>query len=300
MHLGLALPHYPFSFPSSRDQQIARRALAYAQRAEEFGFHQVWVSDHLFLNVAPAGRPEQREVPAECWTLLAATTSRIRLGSLATPVGFRNPNLFARMVATVDQLSAGRTDVTLGAGWNEAEYRENGLTYGPAAQRLEALAEAVQLLRRQCASVPVWVGGKRSRLLDIAATADGWNTAWNCTTAEYQHRLEALVGACRARGRDPGTVRRTVGLTTLVGRDGNDIADRWTRLQEWAPGGALDGVPLRAWARSRLVGTPQEIRRQLDDWHRLEVEQVVLSCGMPFAVWDDEQWALASKCIGSR
>lgn len=303
MRLGLALPHYPFSFPSPTDQPVARRALAYAQLAEELGFHQVWVSDHLFLNVAPADQPEQREAPAECWTLLAAiaaTTSRIRLGSLATPVGFRNPNLFARMVANVDQLSAGRLDVTLGAGWNEAEYRECDLAYGSATMRLAALAEAVRLLRQQSAGVPVWVGGKRPRLLDIAATADGWNTAWDCTTAEYRHRQETLARACRTRGRDPDTIRRTVGLTTLIGRDADDIASRWARLQQWAPGGVLNGVPLRDWARSRLVGTQQEISSQLDDWRHLGVEQIVLTCGAPFAVWEEEQWYLASEIVGSQ
>lgn len=302
MRLGLALPHYPFSFPSPSDQPIARRALAYAQRAEELGFHQVWVSDHLFLNVSPADQPEQREVPAECWTLLsaiAATTSRIRLGSLATPVGFRNPHLFARMVATVDQLSAGRLDVTLGAGWHQAEYGDSGLAYGSATERLAALAETMRLLREQCASVPVWVGGKRPRLLDIAATADGWNTAWDCTTAEYQHRTEALARACRKRDRDPDTIRRTLGLTTLIGRDTDDIADRWRRLQAWSPGGALNGVTLHDWARTRLVGTPQEIRSQLDGWRRLGIEQVILACGAPFAVWAREQWDLASELVDS-
>jgi alkanesulfonate monooxygenase SsuD/methylene tetrahydromethanopterin reductase-like flavin-dependent oxidoreductase (luciferase family) len=302
MRLGLALPHYPFSFAAASNEPVARRALAYAQRAEELGFHQVWVSDHLFLNVAPTDKPEQREVPAECWTLLAAiaaTTSRIRIGSLASPVGFRNPHLFARMVATVDQLSSRRLDVTLGAGWNEAEYRESGIAFGSAAVRLEALVEALQRLREQSAGVPVWVGGKRPRLLDIAATADGWNTAWDCTMAEYQRRQEALARACRRRGRDPNSIRRTVGLTTLIGRDADDIARRWRALQGWAPGGALNGVGLREWARTRLVGTPQEIRGHLDDWRRSGVEQIVLSCGAPFALWEDCQWDLAAEVVGS-
>ena len=303
MRLGLALPHYPFSFPAPAEKPVARRALSYAHLAEELGFHQIWVSDHLYLNVAPADQPEQREAPAECWTLLAAiaaTTSRIRLGSLATPVGFRNPHLFSTMVANVDQLSGGRLDVTLGAGWHEAEYRQSGLAYGSATERLAMLAETVQLLARECADVPVWVGGKRPKLLEIAATADGWNTAWNCTTTEYEQRHGELMRACRKHGRDPDTIRRTVGLTALIGRDTDDIADRWAQLREWAPGGALNGVTLRDWARSRLVGTPQEIGSQLDDWRRLGVEQIILGCGAPFAVWEDEQWNLASEFVGSQ
>ena len=248
MRLGLALPHYPFSFPEPAEQSTAQRAVSYANLAEEVGFHQVWVSDHLFVNVAPPCQPEQRHEPAECWTLLAAVaaaTRRIRIGSLATPVGFRNPGLFARMVATVEQLSTGRLDVTLGAGWNEAEYQENGLPFGPVPQRLAALADAVLQLRRQCPGVPVWVGGKQPKLLAIAATADGWNTAWDCTAQEYEYRHGKFVEACHRRGRNPHTVRRTLGLTTLMGRDADDLADRWRQLQRWAPGGALNAVSLK-------------------------------------------------------
>ncbi|GIE92483.1 LLM class F420-dependent oxidoreductase [Actinoplanes regularis] len=302
MRLGLALPHYPFSFPEPAEEPVARRALAYAQLAESLGFHQVWVSDHLFVNVAPADQAEQRQAPAECWTLLAAvaaTTARIRLGSLATPVGFRNPALFARMVANVDQLCTGRLDVTLGAGWHEAEYRESGLAYGSAAERVAALADTMQGLRLECPGVPRWVGGKRPKLIQIAATADGWNTAWSCTPARYEHQLEELTQACRQRGRDPDTVRRSVGLTTLIGRDADDLANQWRRLQHWAPSGALDNMQLREWARSRLVGTPLEIRSQLNDWHRLGVEQVVCSFGAPFAVFDEDQIRLASEIINS-
>jgi alkanesulfonate monooxygenase SsuD/methylene tetrahydromethanopterin reductase-like flavin-dependent oxidoreductase (luciferase family) len=302
MRLGLALPHYPFSFPTPSERLPARRALKYARLAEDVGFHQIWVSDHFWVDVAPKGTPEQRQEPAECWTLLAgiaATTTRVRIGSLATPVGFRNVNLLARMAATVDTLSAGRLDVALGAGWNEAEYLDNGFDFPPAAQRLASLADAVLTLRQCNRSTPVWVAGKRPRLLDVAATADGWNTAWNCTADDYHRRLAVFQLACQRHGRDPAAVRRSVGLTTLIGHNDEDVEERWRRLQQWAPGGALAGVQLREWAKSRLVGTPAQIADQLRRWHTSGVEQVICSFGAPFAVYDDEQLDLASVLIAA-
>ena len=300
MRLGLALPHYPFSFPTPSEQPTAPRALDYARLAEDAGFHQLWVSDHFWVDVAPKGAPEQRQEPTECWTLLAAiaaTTTRIRIGSLATPIGFRNVNQLAHMIATVDALAAGRLDVALGAGWNRAEHLENNLDFPPAAQRLAALADAVHALRQRHCAAPVWVAGKRPRLLDVAATADGWNTAWDCTPDDYQRRLAALEQACQRQGRDPSTVRRSVGLTTLIGRSDDDVEQRWRKLQRWAPGGVLAGVPLREWAKSRLVGTPAQIADQLHRWRGGGVEQVICSFGAPFAVYDDEQIDLAVDVI---
>lgn len=295
MRLGLALPHYPFSFPTPQPS-IARRAIEYATLAEDTGFHQVWVSDHFWVELATAGRPKQRQEPVECWTLLAAiaaTTTRIRVGSLATPIGFRNVNLLARMVTTVNELAAGRLDVAVGAGWNESEHRANGLDFPPAGQRMASLADTVCLLRRQVPSVPVWVAGKRPKLLEVAAIADGWNTAWNSTIAEYRRRDATLRQACHRHGRHPTTVRRSLGLTTLIGRDHDDLERRWRRLQRWAPGNALADVSLSKWAQSRLVGTPAEVAQQLRRWEEAGVEQVICAFGAPFAVHDNQQLELA-------
>ncbi|MER7455504.1 LLM class flavin-dependent oxidoreductase [Micromonospora sp. NPDC126480] len=299
MQLGLALPHYPFSFPTPQPS-IARRAIDYATLAEDAGFHQVWVSDHFWVDVAAAGRPERRQEPAECWTLLAAiaaTTTRIRIGSLATPIGFRNPNLLARMVTTVNELAAGRLDVAVGAGWNESEHRANGLDFPPAGQRLASLADMVRFLQRQVPDVPVWVAGKRPKLLEVAAIADGWNTAWDSTIAEYRHRDATLRQACQRHRRDPVAVRRSLGLTTLIGRDNDDLERRWRMLQRCAPGNALADVSLQSWAQSRLVGTPAEVAQQLRRWGEAGVEQVICAFGAPFAVCDNQQLELAAQAM---
>jgi alkanesulfonate monooxygenase SsuD/methylene tetrahydromethanopterin reductase-like flavin-dependent oxidoreductase (luciferase family) len=146
---------------------------------------------------------------------------------------------------------------------------------------------------------PLWVGGKGDRLLGVVArAADGWNVVWSMTPDDYRGRLGVLEAACQRAGREPGEVRRSLGLNTLIGRDADDLVERWRRLQAWTPGGALDGVELRDWAAPRLVGTPDEVLAQLRGWEALGVEQVVASfSALPFAVFEDEQLELAAELV---
>ena len=146
---------------------------------------------------------------------------------------------------------------------------------------------------------PLWVGGGGDRLLGVVArAADGWNYCWAITPEDYRQRVGVLAAACQRAGRDPGEVRRSLGLNTLVGTDADDLVERWRRLRAWTPGGILDGVELRDWAASRLVGTADEVVAQLRDWEALGVEQVVSSfAGLPFSVFEDEQLELASELV---
>jgi alkanesulfonate monooxygenase SsuD/methylene tetrahydromethanopterin reductase-like flavin-dependent oxidoreductase (luciferase family) len=133
----------------------------------------------------------------------------------------------------------------------------------------------------------------------VAATADGWNTAWNCTVAEYTHRIAELEAICATNGRNPSSLRRSLGLITLIGKDNDDVVAGWRRLQRWAPGGALNHVSLKNWAASRLVGTPPQIREQVHRWTDRGVEQVICSLGAPFAIHDDEQLTLLAEATVS-
>jgi probable F420-dependent oxidoreductase len=329
MKLGLALPHYDVSFPDRQPATFDRIA-RYAERAETAGFAELWVSDHFWLDLTRYGGSAARAGTPECWTLLsalAARTSRARLGTLVLAVGFRSPALLAKMAATLDQLSGGRLDLGLGAGWNEPEFTENGLPFPRPGERLAMLEEGLGVLAAllggdgqpgsfagrfyqverapvipgpvQRPRPPLWVGGKGDRLLGVVArAADGWNVVWQMTPDAYRERLGVLEAACRRAGRPPGEVRRSLGLNTLLGRDADDLAERWRRLQAWTPGGALDGVELRDWAASRLVGTPEEVLAQLRGWEELGVEQVVCSfAGLPFALFEDEQLELAGELV---
>jgi probable F420-dependent oxidoreductase len=328
MKLGLALPHYDISFPDQRPASFDRVA-RYAGLAEACGFHQLWVSDHFWLDLERYGGPAGRQGTPECWTMLSALavlTSRARLGTLVLATGFRPPTLLAKMAATLDQLAGGRLDLGLGAGWNEAEFTENGLPFPRPGERLAMLEEALGVLRAlltdgapasfsgrwyhadqapvvpgpvQKPRPPLWVGGKGDRLLGVVArAADGWNTCWAMTAEDYQERTGVLAAACQRAGRDPGEVRRSLGLNTLIGRDPDDLVERWGRLVARTPGGILDGVELRDWAASRLVGTPDEVVAQLRGWEERGVEQVISSFGaLPFSVFEDEQLELAAELV---
>ena len=365
MELGFALPHYDFSFPDSGKARPGasaagpeavvgapaspasgpgvgagapaspvpvtfERVAGYAERAEAAGFAELWVSDHFWSDLSRYGGAPGRQGTLECWSTLSALamrTRRVRLGSLVLAAGFRPPGLLAKMAATLDQLSGGRLDLGLGAGWNEDEFLANDLPFPSPGERLAMLEECLEILRRmltgsgtpasfqgnhyridnapvipapvQRPRPPLWVGGSGDRMLGvIARAADGWNVCWAITPEHYDERLEVLRAACDRAGRPLEDVRRSIGLATLIGRDADDLVERWRRLQAWAPGGALDDVELAEWAAPRLVGIPDEILEQLRDWRERGVEQIVCSfSNVPFAIFEDEQLDLLAELV---
>ncbi len=213
---------------------------ALAQRAEEVGFDSFWVPDHLLFRFE--GQPAH--APWEGWSIisaLAASTTRIDIGSLAVCTGFRNPGLLAKMADTVDEISGGRFTLGVGAGWHEPEY----LAYGyPPDRRIDRFEEAVSIIRtllregriehkgryyelRDCElrprgprpqGPPIMIGAlaSRPRMLRLAATyADIWN-GWLVAGRSYADQglilQAAMDAACAKAGRDPRTLERTVGI----------------------------------------------------------------------------------------
>ena len=301
MKVGLALPHYDFSYPSEQPASIAS-VVSYAQRAESLGFDSVWVSDHLFLDLARYGGPPQRYKTPEATTMLAAIaagTSEVRFGSLVLCASFRHPVFLAAQLQSIHEMSGGRLEVGLGAGWYEAEFNAAGIPFGTAGQRIERLSVvAGQLDARLDPRPPIIVGGKGGPKLArvVAEHADGWNVCWRITPDEYRARLETLHEACARAKRDPGSVALSVGLYTLLGMDDNDLQARYEALQRWTPGGSLDGVPLQKHAEGALVGTPDEAAGRIKDFEALGVEEIVVSvASLPFSVCDDEQLELIAR-----
>src|SRR6266545_966879 len=178
---------------------------------------------------------------------------------LVRPVALRRPRRppghAGVLVDTLDQLSAGRLDLGLGAGWNEDEFRANDLPFPSPGERLAMLEECLEILRRMLTDAgtpasyqgkyyrvdnapvlpgpvqrprpPLWVGGSGDRMLGlIACVADGWNVCWAITPEEYDQRLEVLRAACARVERPLDGVRRSIGLATLIGRDADDLAER--------------------------------------------------------------------------
>jgi probable F420-dependent oxidoreductase len=224
---------------------------AFTEGAEALGLQSVWVCDHSVSNTP--GR--QVEGIHEGWTILsalAASTSRVELGQLVMCASFRNPALLAKMAATADAISGGRLLLGLGAGWYDPEYEAFGY---PTDHRVGRFEEALQiigpLLRGESVAfagrfhqvrnavllpkpdrpIPILVAAKGPRMLRLTARhADAWNTAWfGYPDDRLRRRLTDLAAALDAEGRDPATLRRTVGMHVVdpdatTSGNGDDVA----------------------------------------------------------------------------
>src|SRR6266540_5360240 len=119
--------------------------LAAARHAEALGFGAYFRSDHFLVMGDGAGLPG----PTDAWITLAGLareTSTIRLGTLVTPVTFRSPGLLAITVAQVDQMSGGRVELGLGAGWYEAEHRAYAFDFPPTGERFDMLTDQLAIV----------------------------------------------------------------------------------------------------------------------------------------------------------
>ena len=209
--------------------------------AEDLGFDHGWLVDHLIDTDAGPGQP----IP-EAWTLLAAIavrTSRIRIGVLVTSNTFRHPTLLLKEAVTVDHLSGGRLILGLGSGWNADEHRRYGIPLPAPGERVDRLAEAVELIdliQRQDRTtyegryyqtvdapldprpvqqprIPLLIAAHRPRMLRLAARyADQWDTfptipgaSTDGVTLSLADQIGILDAACREIGRDPDTIRRS-------------------------------------------------------------------------------------------
>jgi alkanesulfonate monooxygenase SsuD/methylene tetrahydromethanopterin reductase-like flavin-dependent oxidoreductase (luciferase family) len=314
VQFGLALPHYDFSIPGESPLRF-ETIVDHAKVAEVLRFDSLWVSDHVSLSIERYGGPPGEYFAYEPLTTLAAlagVTTRPRLGTLVLAEVLRPAGVLAKALATLDRLCGGRLDIGIGAGWYAPDYEAVGLSLPSPGERLGRLREALAVLDsllpggpatldgkahlvRDATNLPaalqeprppIFVGGKGDRLLRLAAEmADGWNTCWAWTPDDYRGRLDVLHRACEAAGRDPASVRRTLGLYALVGEDEGDLAARYERMQAQAPGGMLDRVPLDEWRVGRLVGTPAQLSEQVSGWAALGVAELIVSAGpLPFSV----------------
>jgi probable F420-dependent oxidoreductase len=331
MRFGLSLPHYDFSLPGVRP--IGFDALAqHAGRAEELGFDSVWVSDHFFYSLARYGAGAELRGSLEPLTALAGLalrTERVRLGTLVLGAPFRHPSVLAKSATTIDLLSNGRLDLGLGAGWYREEFEAFGYPFGDVGERFAALEEAVEVLDAllpggpvtleagrvrlveaynrpvpaQRPRPPIWVGAKGGdrALRLVARHADGWNSVWRWTPEAYGERMTRARQLAERAGRDPATVRFSVGLYAIVGEDERDLRTRWDAMAAWIPG-VLEGQTIDAWRADALVGTVEQVRERVAAFEALGVEEIVIApAPLPFAIPDPSMVdLLAREVLGGR
>lgn len=261
---------------------------ALAVAAEDAGLDCIFGSDHYRRLIA------DRDGALDIWTVLAGlagVTSRLKLGSLVSPVTFRHPSLLARIVVTVGQISGGRAELGLGAGWHEAEHREHGFPFPPLAARLEQLNEQAEIVRRSWAGEPFNFSGVHYRLEDCRASppampqpnlivggtakagtlapavafADEYNTHF-IDVDGCRVRREAVDAACEAAGREPLTFSLMMGC--IVASNEAEVERRVERLTSFI-GRPPD--PARV-----LVGTIDAVAESLGAYADVGVERVFL------------------------
>jgi alkanesulfonate monooxygenase SsuD/methylene tetrahydromethanopterin reductase-like flavin-dependent oxidoreductase (luciferase family) len=229
MRIGVVVPMSVSDGPGQMPSWPQVRA--FGEYAEAVGLDSLWVCDHLL-----AGPPD--DGIHEGWTILAAlaaSTRRVELGQLVMCTSFRHPALLAKMATTADTVSGGRLILGLGAGWYDPESEAFGYPTDHRAGRFgEAIGIIGPLVRGETVTlagryyqvrdavlrppperpIPILVAAQGRRMLRLTARyADAWNTAWYGLPDELLHRrLADLDAALEAGGRDPATLRRTVGM----------------------------------------------------------------------------------------
>jgi len=228
------------------DSGLRNRLLSMAEAAEGAGFDGISLMDHL-VQIPQVGR-EWEDFPEAYISLafLAGRTTSLRLGTLVTSVGLRNPALLAKMLATIDVLSGGRAFCGLGAGWFKAEQFAYGYEFEPPGRRLDRLEDALKILPlmwgpgkatyrgkihsvtgavcypRPVGKIPVIVGGRGNRTVSLAGRyADGLNLVGE---ENLQHHVDLLRRSAEAADRDPDSLEVSVLDTPLLGADRHEVA----------------------------------------------------------------------------
>jgi F420-dependent oxidoreductase-like protein len=259
--------------------------LALARACEEHGVPAMFRSDH-YLNL-DGRHPERGSLDA--WgtiCALAAVTSALRLGTLVSPVTFRHPSSLAKLVTTADQISGGRVELGLGAGWHDREHHAHGFWFPDPATRIELLAEQLEVVLGNWGEGPFSFEGRHYRLRDLDARpkpaqrphphliiggdagprsaalaarfAGEYNTAFP-TPDEVRARKARIDDACRGAGRDP--IPFSVMTTVIVGADRADLRARVERVA--AAQGSDPGPLLSEPPPGVIVGTLDEAAGQL-------------------------------------
>jgi alkanesulfonate monooxygenase len=293
--------------------------LALVRVAEDAGFEAFFRSDHYASFPGP-GDGES----TDAWAVLAglARESRtITLGTLVSPVTFRHPGNFAKLVTTVDQMSGGRIEVGVGAGWNPDDHGPLGLPFPPIAERADLLEDQLAILHGLWTEPPGWSfqghvirvedgllhpgavdrpdrprgpsGRPRPRLITGGQgsprgfrIAVRWADEFNLSSASPEtarRRMAELDEACRAAGREPATLTRSAMVGVLVGRDEAEVERRMDDLRRTLGAAVGDDPEWLAERRSRwMFGTPDEARSAARRYADAGIERIMLQDFLPF------------------
>ena len=272
--------------------------------AEDLGFESLWRSDHFFSFPS-----DPDDICIEAWTAItvaAAETQRIRFGNLISPITFLHPSVLAHMATSIDQLSAGRLEIGLGAGRHVPEHEQFGIPYPVPKERLDRLDEELRVLLalwgegpasftgkhyvikeamllpkpRQKPHPPIVIGGRGQRSMRIAAKyADEWNVPPSMSFEVYRDEVQLMRQQCERVGRDPDSIVYSRATGFVVGRDEAELRHRLHAIQEEAPQFAkvdLVDLPAELVERGWVVGTPQQIVERLKAYEDAGCQRMML------------------------
>jgi alkanesulfonate monooxygenase SsuD/methylene tetrahydromethanopterin reductase-like flavin-dependent oxidoreductase (luciferase family) len=242
---------------------------------------------------------------------------------LVSPVTFRHPGTFAKVVTTVDEMSGGRIEVGVGAGWNDLEHAQLGLAFPPIKDRADLMEDQLAILHGLWGEPDGWsydglsgihlegalfrprpvdvpgrprtpIGGARPRIITggqgsprsyrlAARYADEFNLS-SSSPARAAEVGQELAEACRAIGRDPSSLARSTMAGVLVGRTREEVEEREARLLAAFGADAETGEAWLDERRNRWVyGTPDEARAQVERFAEAGMERIMLQDFLP---WD--------------
>jgi F420-dependent oxidoreductase-like protein len=283
--------------------------LALARTAEAAGLEAFFRSDHYASFPGPAGLPT-----TDAWATLAGLardTSTIRIGSLVSPVTFRIPGAFAKQVATVDEMSGGRVEVGMGAGWNDEDHHQLGIPFPPLKERYDRLEEALAIVHGLWTEPDGWdyrgatwqvtdalfrprpttagrrhpnllLGGEGGpRLARLVATyADEFNRT-SASPANVRDAYARVRAACAAAGRDPDSVVLSAMVGVLVADSESEMRDR-LRQQVAFVGSSTSAEEWLAERQDRwIMGTPDQARARIEEFAAAGVQRIMLQDFLP-------------------
>jgi F420-dependent oxidoreductase-like protein len=256
--IGLTLPQgCDREFLGMDPRDAWRRTIEVAQWAETVGFESLWVYDHMQVDPPP----EEAIVfePMVELAVVAAATSRARLGHLVLAAAYRNAGLTAKAISTLDVVSGGRVELGIGGGWKEDEWLAYGYGFPAAAERLAILADHLEIITRMLAPGRATYEGRHAHVRDaihepkglqephipILIGGNGPNVTWRLaarfadelnldalTPAEIDAALPVVASRCDEIGRDPSTLRVSVHIWGAA--DARPGTERRQRLRDFA------------------------------------------------------------------
>ncbi|MEL6890802.1 MAG: LLM class F420-dependent oxidoreductase [Actinomycetota bacterium] len=268
--------------------------LAVATRAESLGFRTLFRSDHYLKMGDVSGEPG----PTDAWVTLAGLardTSTIRLGTLVTSATFRLPGPLAIAVAQVDQMSGGRVELGLGAGWYDQEHTAYGIPFPGLGERFDRLEEQLEILTGMWSTapgatfghdgahyrvvdspalpkpvqspVPIVVGGRGPRRTPALAArfASEFNTPF-AEPDDYREQTARVRAACEAADRDPASMVFSAALVACIGEDESTFVRRAAAI-------GREPDELR---EHGVCGTPADARATIERWAGLGVDRLHL------------------------